>query len=202
LSQEPIAPCDLEAFVHEAATRKQRSLEAFTVPFPKDPDRWLSHDPCKPRPLACTAAGAVEGGRSGLTGATRDLSCTRALFARDDSTEGGHGYDPARACCLEVASRVAGDPEDASVCAALRQQDTGHRSRAIAGLHAAIPGADELRHVRRRVGVEASEAALAVCVGLFRAFGLIRGARLATAGPLEPSHARFKGGASFCQACR
>ena len=44
LPQERIAPFDLEAFVNEAATLNQSTLEAFTTPFPKGPDRWLSHD--------------------------------------------------------------------------------------------------------------------------------------------------------------
>jgi hypothetical protein len=43
LSQERIAPFDLEALVNEAATLNQRALNAFTTPFPKAPNRWLSH---------------------------------------------------------------------------------------------------------------------------------------------------------------
>jgi hypothetical protein len=52
------------------------------------------------------------------------------------------------------------------------------------------------------VDAAAIEAALAVLVGLFRAFGLITGARLSTDGQLELSCSRFKGCASFGQACR
>ena len=37
-------------------------------------------------------------------------------------------------------------------CADLRQQDKGRRYRELAGLHAAIPGEDDLSHFRRRVG--------------------------------------------------
>ena len=64
-------------------------------------------------------------------------------------------------------------PDYASFCADLRQQEKGRRYRELAGLHAAIPGEDDLSHFRRRVDAAAIEAALAVFVGLFRAFGLI-----------------------------
>jgi hypothetical protein len=101
-----------------------------------------------------------------------------------------------------VASRIDGYPDYASFCADLRQQDKGHRYRELAGLHAAIPGEDDLSHFRRRVGAEAIEAALAVFVGLFRAFGLITGELLATDGQLEPSYSRFKGCAYFSPACQ
>jgi hypothetical protein len=202
LPLEHIAPVDLEAFVKEAAKLNQSTLEAFTTPFPKAPARWLSHYQFRPRPLDFTAAGEVEGGLSWLIGATIDLSFTRSLFAPYYAKEGGHCYDPASSFFLEVASRVDGYPDYASFWAELRQQEKGRRYRDLAGLHDAIPGEDDLSHFRRRVGAEAIEAALAVFVGLFRAFGLIRGELLSTDGQLEPSSSRFKGCAYFCQACR
>jgi hypothetical protein len=202
LSQERIAPFDLGAFVNAAATLNQRNLETFTTPFPKGPDRWLSHDHFQPRPIAFTAEGEVEGGLSWLIGATIDLRFTRALLAPYYSKEGGHCYDPASSFFLEVASRVDGYPDYAHFCADLRQQDKGRRYREVAGLHEAIPGEDDLSHFRRRVGAEAIEAALAVFVGLFRDFGLITGELLATDGQLEPSWSRFKGCAHFSPACQ
>jgi hypothetical protein len=42
LSQERIAPFDLETCVHEAVTLTQCTVEDFTTPFPKDPERGLS----------------------------------------------------------------------------------------------------------------------------------------------------------------
>ena len=198
LSQEHIAPFDLETFVNEAATLNQRALETFTRPFPKAPDRWLSHDQFRPRPIEFTAAGEVEGGLSWLIGATIDLRFTRALFAPYYSKEGGHCDDPASAFFLEVASRVDGYPDYARFCADLRQQEKGRRSRELAGLHEAIPGEDDLSHFRRRVDAAAIEAALAVFVGLFRDFGLITGELLSTDGQLEPSYSRFKGCAYCC----
>jgi hypothetical protein len=188
--------------VNEAVTLHQHTLEAFTLPFPKAPDRRLSHDEFRPRPIEFTAEGEVEGGLSWLIGSTIDLRFTRALLAPYSSTEGGHCYDPASSCFLEVASWVDGYPDYARFCADVRQQEKGRRYRELAGLHEAMPGEDDLSHFRRRVGAEAIEAALAVFVGLFRVFGLIRGELLATDGQLEPSYARFKGGAYFCQACR
>ena len=202
LPQEYIAPFDLEAFVKEATQLHQRTLEAFTLPFPKAPDRWLSHDQFRPRPIDCTLEGEVEGGLSWLIGATIDLRFTRSLFAPYYSKEGGHGYDPASSFLLEVASRVDGDSDAASFCADLRQQGKGHRYREVAGLHEAIPGEDDLSNFRRRVDAAALDAALAVFVGLFRDVGLITGELLSTDGQLEPSYARFKGCAYACQACR
>jgi hypothetical protein len=202
LSQEHLKSFDLETFVNEAATLNQRTLEIYTRPFPKAPDRWLSHYHFRPRPIEFTAEGEVEGGLSWLIGATIDLSFTRALFAPYYSKEGGHCYDPASSFFLELACRVDRYPDYARFCADLRQQDKGRRSRELAGLREAIPGEDDLSYFRRRVGAEAIEAALAVFVGLFRAFGLIRGELLATDGQLEPSYSRFKGCAYFCPACR
>ena len=202
LPQEHLVPLDLEAFVNEAATLHQRTVAAFAHPFPKAPDRWLSHDQFRPRPIAFTLEGEVEGGLRWLLGATSDLCFTRALCAPYDAKEGGPCDDPASSFFLEVASRVDGSPDSASCWADLRPQDKGRRSRELAGLHAAIPGEEDLCHFRRRVDASAIEAALAVCVGLFRDFGLITGELLSTDGQLEPSSARFKGCAYCCQACR
>jgi len=202
LPQEHIAPFDLEAFVKEAATLNQRTLEAFTLPFPKAPDRWLSHYYFRPHPIEFTAEGEVEGGLSWLIGSTIDVSFTRSLFAPYYSKEGGHCYDPASSFFLELASRVDRYPDYASFCEDLRQQEQGRRYRELAGLHEAIPGEDDLSHFRRRVDAAAIEAALAVFVGLFREVGLIHGALLSTDGQLEPSYSRFKGCASACQDCQ
>ena len=180
-----------------ASQLHQRALASFTLPLPKAPDRWLSHDQFRPRPLECTAAGEGEG-LSGLRGATMDLSCTRALLAPYSSNAGGHCDDPASAVFLEVACRVDGSRDDARFWAELRQQEKGRRDRDLAGVHPSIPGEDALRSCRRRVEAAAIEAALAVFVGLFRAFGLSTGALLSTDGQLEPSCARFKGGAYVC----
>ena len=202
LSQERIAPFDLEAFVTEASQLNQRALESFTLPFPKAPDRWLSHYQFRPRPIEFTAAGEVEGGLSWLLGATIDLSFTRALFAPYYSKEGGHCYDPASSFFLEVACRVDGYRDYARFCADLRQQEKGRRYRDLAGVHTSIPGEDDLSYFRRRVDAAAIEAALAVFVGLFREFGLITGELLSTDGQLEPSCSRFKGCAYFCPDCQ
>jgi hypothetical protein len=202
LLPESIAPFDLEAFMQEAATRNQRAREAFTLPFPKDPGRWLSPYQFRPRPIEFNGEGEVEGGLSWLIGVTIDLSFTRALFAPYYSKEGGHCYDPASSFLLELACRVDGYPDYASFCADLRQQDKGRRYREVAGLHTAIPGEDDLSNFRRRVDAAAIETALAVFVDLFRDFGLIQGELLSPDGQLEPSCSRFKGCAYSCQDCQ
>jgi hypothetical protein len=125
--QEHLAPVALEPFVKEAATRHQRTVEAFPLPFPTAPNGWLSHDQCKLRPIAFTPEDEVAGGGSGRLGATIDRSVTRALLAPYDSKEGGHGDDPASAFCLELASRVDRYSTDASVWADRRQQEQGRR---------------------------------------------------------------------------
>jgi len=91
LLEQSIAPFDLETLVKEAATLNQSTLEAFTLSFPKAPDRWLSHDQFRPRSVECTVEGEGEGGLSGLMGATIDLRFTRSLFAPYYATAGGHG---------------------------------------------------------------------------------------------------------------
>jgi hypothetical protein len=202
MSQERIAPFDLEAFVQAAATPNQRTSETFTTPFPKAPDRWLSRYRFRPLLIVFTAEGEVKGGLSWLIGATIDLNFTRALFAPSYAKAGGHGDNPARAFFLELACRVDGYSDSARFCADLRQQDQGRRARELAGLHEAMPGEDDLSHVRRRMGAEAIEAALAVLVDLVRDVGLSRGERRATDGQLEPSYSRFKGCAHGCQACQ
>jgi hypothetical protein len=78
LSDEQLISFDLEAFVTHANTPNQHHREAFTTPFPKAPRRWLSHSHFTPRPIVFTAVGDIEGGRSGLVGATIDCSFTRA----------------------------------------------------------------------------------------------------------------------------
>jgi hypothetical protein len=202
LPQEHIRPFDLETFVNEATKLNQYTMAIYTRPFPKAPDRWLSHYHFRQRTIEFTAEGEVEGGLSWLIGATIDLRFTRALFAPYYSKEGGHCYDPASSFFLEVASRIDGYPDYAHFCADLRQQDKGRRYREMAGLHTSIPGEDDLSNFRRRVDAEAIDTALAVFVGLFRDFGLITGELLATDGQLEPSCSRFKGCAYFSPACQ
>jgi hypothetical protein len=202
LSHETIAPFDLEAFVNQATALNQRNAETITTPFPKAPHRWLSHYQFIPRPIAFTAEGEVEGDLSGLLGAVIDFSFTRSLCAPSYSAQGGHCYDPASLCFLEVAVKVDSYPDYASFCSDLHQQDKGRSYRELAGLHQAIPGEDDLSYFRRRVGAQVMEAILANFVDFFRAWGLICGERLATDGQLEPAYARFKGCAHFCQACQ
>ena len=68
LSHEHLTSFDLEAFMTHVAALTQHPREAFTTPFPKAPNRWLSHYHFTPRPLTLTQDGDVEGGLSGLVG--------------------------------------------------------------------------------------------------------------------------------------
>lgn len=202
LSDEQLTSFDLEAFVTHADALNQRHCEAFTGPFPKAPSRWLSHYHFTPRPLTLTPAGDVEGGLSWLVGTTIDFRFTRSICAPSYGARGGHCYDPASLVVLEMAAKVDRYPDYASFCADLHQQDQGRRYRALAGLHDAIPGEDDLSHFRHRVGAAAIEATMAVLVDLFRTFGLINGNLLSTDGQLESSSSRYKGCTYACQDCQ
>jgi hypothetical protein len=202
LSPQQLTSFNLETFMTQAAALNQRNAETYTTPFPKAPTRWLSHYNYRPRPIAFTSEGEVEGGLSWLIGATIDLSFTRSLFAPSYAPEGGYCYDPASSFFLEIAAKVDRYCDYASFCHDLRQHDKGQRYRDLAGLQNAIPGEDDLSNFRRRVGASAIDSAMAVFVDFFREFGLIKGEVLATDGQLEPTHARFKGCAYFCQGCQ
>lgn len=200
--REKISPFDLEAFVKRTAELNQRNMETFTTPFPKAPSRWVSHYQFRLRPIEFTAQGVVEGGLSWLIGSVIDFSFTRSIFAPSYSKEGGICFDPASSFFLELAARVDSYPDYASFCEDLHQQEKGRRYREMAGLRDSIPGEDDMSNFRRRVGSKAIDSTIAVFVGFFKEFGLIRGELLSTDGQLEPSHSRFKGCAYFCQDCR
>ena len=202
LSHEQLTSFDLEAFVIHAEALNQHHLEACPTPFPKAPSRWLSHDQFTPRPIALTSMGEVEGGLSWLVGATIDFSFRRAICAPHYGVRGGSCYDPASLVVVEGAAKVEQYVDYARCCDDLHQQDKGRRERERAGLHDAIPGEDALWHFRSRVGAEAIQQPMASVVGLFRNFGLIKGARCSPDGQLEPSYARYKGCTSACQGCR
>jgi hypothetical protein len=202
LPDAQLTPFDLDAFVAHAETLNQRHHAVFTTPFPKDPGRWLSHYHFTSRPLTLTQDGDVDGGLSWLVGATIDFSFTRAICAPNYGARGGHCYDPASLVILEMAAKVDQYADYARFCDHLHQADKGRRYRELAGLHAAIPGEDDLSNFRHRVGAEAIEATMAVLVDLFKTFGLISGALVSTDGQLEPSYSRFKGCAYACQDCQ
>jgi hypothetical protein len=187
LSHEQLTSCDLDAFVAHADALNQHNREAFTTPFPKAPSRWLSHDEFTPRPLALTREGDVEGGRSGLVGATLDFSCTRAICAPHSGARGNGCDDPASLVVLEVAATVAQYADYAPCCGDLLQADTGRRYRELAGLHDHVPGQDDFCHFRSRVGDAVVHKTLGVVVELLRTFGLITGELLSTDGQLEPT---------------
>lgn len=197
-----LTPFALDAFVAHAAVLNQRHREAFTTPFPKAPSRWLSHYHFTPRPLAFTTTGDVDGGLSWLVGATIDLSFTRAICASHYGRRGGPCYDPASLVLLEVAAKVDQYIDYAHFCADLHQADKGRRYREVAGLHAAIPGEDDLCNFRHRVGADAITATLDALVELFWTFGLITDDLVSTDGQLEPSFSRYKGCAYACADCR
>jgi hypothetical protein len=201
LSPEQLTSCDLEAFVTHAHTLNQQHREACTTPFPKDPSRWLSHYQFTPRPIALTREGDVEGGLSWLLGATFDFSFTRALCAPHYGARGGSCYDPASLVLLEMAAHVDHYVDYAHFCRDLHQADKGLRYRELAGLHAHVPGEDDLCHFRYRVGDDVIHQTMAVVVDLFQTFGLIKGERLSTDGQLEPSYARYKGCPYACEGC-
>lgn len=199
---EQLTAFDLDAFVNQAAAFNQHHRETFTTPFPKASSRWLSHYHFRPRPLALTTEGNVEGGLSWLVGATIDFSFTRSIGAAHYGSRGSHCYDPASLVVLEVVAKVDQYVDYARFCDDLHQPAKGRRYRELAGLHDHVPGEDDLCHFRSRVGAEAIEQIMAAVVALFRSFGLIKGELLSTDGQLEPSFSRYKGCPYACEGCR
>jgi hypothetical protein len=190
LCHEQLTSFDLDAFVAHADALNQHHREVFTTPFPKAPNRWLSHYAFTPRPLVLTREGDIEGGLSWLVGATMDFSFTRSLCAPYYGARGNGCYDPASLVVLEVAAKVDQYVDYAHFCSDLHQTDKGRRSREVAGLHDHVPGQDDFCHFRSRVGDDVIHQTMAVVVDLCRTFGLITGELLATDGQLEPSYAR------------
>jgi len=201
LSHDQLTACDLDAFVAHAEALNQHNRDTFTTPLPKAPSRWLSHDQFIPHPIALTSQGDVDGGLSWLACTTLDLSFTRSLCAPYYGARGGRCYDPASLVVLEVAAKVDQYVDDAQFCTDLHQTDKGRRSRELAGLHAQVPGQDDLCHFRYRVGDAVVHQTLAVVVELLHTFGLIKGELLSTDGQLEPSYARYKGCTYACERC-
>jgi len=202
LSHDQLTACDLDAFVAHAEALNQHNRDTFTTPLPKAPSRWLSHDQFIPHPIALTSQGDVDGGLSWLACTTLDLSFTRSLCAPYYGARGGRCYDPASLVVLEVAAKVDQYVDDAQFCTDLHQTDKGRRSRELAGLHAQVPGQDDLCHFRYRVGDDVIDQIMAVAVDFLYHFGLIKGELLSTDGQLEPSYARYKGCTYACEGCQ
>jgi hypothetical protein len=201
LSHEQLTSCDLDAFVTHADALNQHHGETFTTLFPKAPSRWLSHYAFTPRPIGLTHAGDVDGGLSGLVGATIDFSCTRAICAPHSGVRGGPCDDPASLVVLEVAASVDQYVDYAHFCGDLHQADKGRRYRELAGLHDHVPGQDDFCHFRSRVGDDVIHQTMAVVVDLLHTFGLITGEVVSTDGQLEPSYSRSKGCPYACEGC-
>ena len=202
LSAETIQPFDLENLREKAAELNRKNRETYITPFPKDPSRWVSYYQFEPRPIELTPDGEVEGRVSSLMGSVFDFGFTRAVFAPQYGKEGGPCFDPASLFFLELAAKVDGYPDYASFCRDLNQQELGRRYRELAGLGDRIPGEDDLSNFRTKVGSKAIDSLMAVFVGFFKDFGLIKGEFLSTDGQLEPSNSRYKGCAYFCEGCR
>ena len=204
LSPEQLTAFDFDAFIASAALLNQHNRDTCTTPFPKAPSRWLSHYPLTPHAMACTSQGEVDGGLSWLVGAPVDFSFTRARCAPHYGARGGPCYDPASLILLAVAPTVAQYVDDAQFCRDLHDRDKGRRSRQRAGLHDAVPGADDLCHWRYRLRDAVIDQSTAAAVDFLYHFGLIQGESLSTDGQLEPSSGRDQGcpyAGQDCQAC-
>lgn len=202
VSHAQLTSFDLDAFVRQAKALNQRNRGRFITPFPKRPSRWISHYQFEPRPIAFTEQGAVEGGLSGLVGATLDFRFARDLCAQSYGVRGGNCYDPASLLFLETAAKVDGYPDYACFCRDLEQADKGRCYRDLAGLDEAIPEQDSFSNFRKRVGHAVVKQTTDVMAQLFIDFGLIKGDIVSTDGQLEPTHSRFKGCAYACEDCK
>ena len=68
LSAEKIQSFDLENLQKKAVEMNQRHMETRTIPFSKDPGRWLSHYQFEPGSIELTSQGEVDGKMSWLMG--------------------------------------------------------------------------------------------------------------------------------------
>lgn len=202
LSPEQLTAFDLDAFVAHAQRLNQHHRDTFTTVFPKAPSRWLSHYEFTPHALEFTSEGEIDGGLSWLVGATLDFSFTRALCASHYGARGAPCYDPASLIVLEMATKVDQYVDYAQFCRDLHDRDKGRRYRQLAGLHAHVPGQDDLCHFRYRIGDEVIDQIIATVVDLLSHVGLIQGDLLSTDGQLEPSYSRYKGCTYACQDCQ
>ena len=202
LSPAPRTACALDAFIAHAEALNQHNRDPFITPFPKGPSRWRSHDAFMPRPMAFTSPGDVDGGLSGLVGATLDFRFPRSLCAPCSGTRGGPCDDPASLLMREVAPKVEQYVDDAQCCRDLHDSDKGRRSRQLAGRHDAVPGEDDLCHFRDRMGDAVLDHLTAVAVDVLSHFGLITGELLRTDGQLAPSYSRDQGCPYACKDCQ
>jgi hypothetical protein len=202
LSLKQLTALDLDAFIAHAELLNQHNRDTITTPFPKVPSRWLSHYQFTPQAIEFTPQGDIDGGLSGLVGATIDFSFTRALCAPYYSTRGGRCYDPASLIILEVVTKVDQYDDYAHLCRDLHDSDKGRRYRQLAGLHEHVPGEDDLCHFRYRITDAVIDQITAVAVDFLSHFGLIKGEILSTDGQLEPSYARYKGCTYACEGCQ
>jgi len=202
LSPEQLTAFDLDAFVAHAERLNQHHRETFTTTFPKAPSRWLSHYEFTPHALEFTSEGDIDGGLSWLVGATLDFSFTRALCASHYGARGAPCYDPASLIVLEMATKVDQYVDYAQFCRDLHDRDKGRRYRQLAGLHAHVPGQDDLCHFRYRIGDAVIDRIIATVVDLLSHVGLIQGDLLSTDGQLEPSYSRYKGCTYACKDCQ
>jgi len=88
---------------------------------------------------------------------------------------------------LAVATQVAQYVDDAQFCRDLHDSDKGRRYRQLAGLHDAVPGEDDLCHLRYRIRDAVIDQSTAVAVDFLYHFGLSKGEILSSDGQLEPS---------------
>ena len=195
-------PLTWKPLKEKAAELNHKNQENYSTPFPKIPSRWLSYYRFEPRPIEFTPEGEIEGRMSWLMGSLFDFGFTRAVFAPYYGKEGGLCFDPASLFVLEMAAKVDDYADYASFCKDIHQQELGRHYRELAGLHDRIPGEDDLSNFRDKVGSQAIDSLMAIFVGFFRDFGMIKGELLSTDGQLEPSYSRYKGCACFCQGCK
>jgi len=202
LSHDHLTACDLNAFIAHAEALNQHNRDIFTTPFPKAPSRWISRYAFTPHPIALTSQGDGDGGLSWLVGTTLDFSFPRALCAPSYGARGNRCYDPASLVVLEMAAKVDQYVDYAQFCRDLHDSDKGRRYRQLAGLHAAVPGEDDLSNFRYRIGDAVIDESMAVAVDFLSRFGLIKGELLRTDGQLEPSYSRYKGCPYACKDCQ
>jgi hypothetical protein len=171
-------------------------------PFPKSPERLLSHYCFIPRRIKINPSGQIAGGLSRFVTSLIDFSFVRSITASAYSHIGGHAYDPVTLFLLELFRYLEKFPDMKSFLSVGHDHERGKHYRLYAGLHYPhLPCEADFTHLKDRLGEERYHQIFQVLVEITQLLGLLTFSILSTDGTLFPSYSRYKGCTYFCDEC-
>ncbi len=171
-------------------------------PFPKPPNRLLSHYSFVPRRIKINASGQIAGGLARFVTSLIDFSFVRSITASAYSPVGGHAYDPVSLFLLELFRYLEKFSDLKTFLSVVRDEEKGKHYRLYAGLsYLHLPCEADFTHLKDRVGENLYTQISQTLVEIVRLLGLLTFNILSTDGTLFPSYARYKGCTYFCQEC-